>query len=327
MAVDVSEILKSYNLSLYSLSRLKGAFCVSTDDGIKLVKEYTKHEGKVVISNLIREVLVDNGYDCVDTYLKTKEGELLLSYEDKRYVVVNWYEGRECDVYNDEEVYTAVKQLALFHKCLRCEEALSRLGNADMMESEDMQEKFVRRFRELKKAMSYVRQKKVKNDFELCFANNGKHFISDAMEAVSYISNRQEILGKINRYFYHGDYNYHNIMFNNGFTAITDISCEKPGLQINDLYNFMRKVLEKRGYDIGLGMNMYKAYDEELRINDAEKELLYVNFLFPEKFWKVINVYYNKKKTILPAKNVEKLDMCIEQRDGRLVFANNLLHS
>ena len=38
---------------------------------------------------------------------------------------------------------------------------------------------------------------------------------------------------------------------------------------------------------------------------------------FPEKFWKIINQYYNAGKAWVPAKNIDKLKLVIRQNQGR----------
>jgi hypothetical protein len=38
---------------------------------------------------------------------------------------------------------------------------------------------------------------------------------------------------------------------------------------------------------------------------------------FPEKFWKIINQYYNAGKAWVPAKNIDKLKIVIEQNMRR----------
>ena len=43
----------------------------------------------------------------------------------------------------------------------------------------------------------------------------------------------------------HGDYNYHNILILPGDTAITNFEHMRIGIQVQDLYYFLRKAMEK----------------------------------------------------------------------------------
>ena len=47
-------------------------------------------------------------------------------------------------------------------------------------------------------------------------------------------------------------------------------------------------------------------------------------FLFPEKFWKQINFYYNGKKSWMSLKNYEKLRKMEEQEQERQKFLREI---
>ena len=100
----------------------------------------------------------------------------------------------------------------------------------------------------------------------------------------------------------HGSYNYHNIIFSNGNTAVTNFDKYKNECQISDLYQFMRKILEKYDWDIQTAYKMMEEYDKIKPVSDTERALLAALFAFPEKFWKVMNYYFNSNKAWIPPK-------------------------
>ena len=53
------------------------------------------------------------------------------------------------------------------------------------------------------------------------------------------------------------------------------------------------RVLEKQNYDARLGRKMLKTYSEVRPLRDEELEYLGIRLLYPEKFWKLANYYYN----------------------------------
>ena len=87
-----------------------------------------------------------------------------------------------------------------------------------------------------------------------------------------------------------------------------------------DLYHFTRKVMEKHGWSVRLGMRMLEAYNSILPMGKEEREYLYYLFLYPEKYWKQLNFYYNANKAWIPAKNVEKLKTLELQQKERNRF-------
>ncbi len=89
------------------------------------------------------------------------------------------------------------------------------------------------------------------------------------------------------------------------------------GHQVSDLYRFMRKVMEKHGWDEYLGCAMLDAYDAMLPMSRNDRSCLYFLFLYPEKYWKQLNYYYNANKAWIPEKNVEKLKTLESQKGGK----------
>ena len=99
-----------------------------------------------------------------------------------------------------------------------------------------------------------------------------------------------------------------------GYTAVIEFHKMHLGDQMEDLYHFVRKTMEKHNWDIRLGQEMFAAYDRIMPLSMEKIESLYYLFLYPEKYWKQINFYYNANKAWIPARNIEKLrDLEIQQ--------------
>ena len=58
----------------------------------------------------------------------------------------------------------------------------------------------------------------------------------------------------------------------------------------------MRKVMEKHGWNLDLGLSMLDSYERVLPMEPKERGCLYYLFLYPEKYWKQLNFYYNANK-------------------------------
>ena len=59
----------------------------------------------------------------------------------------------------------------------------------------------------------------------------------------------------------HGDYNYHNLLVCQEGMAVTGFEHAHRDVQMEDLYYFLRKCMEKHHYDERLGYRMMRAYD------------------------------------------------------------------
>ena len=98
------------------------------------------------------------------------------------------------------------------------------------------------------------------------------------------------------------------------YTAIIEYNRMHLGIQISDLYRFMRKVMEKHGWNLDLGLSM----------EPKERGCLYYLFRYPEKYWKQLNFYYNANKAWIPARNTDKLRGLEEQQQARNRFLKRL---
>ena len=107
------------------------------------------------------------------------------------------------------------------------------------------------------------------------------------------------------------------------------INFEKFALdvQVNDLYLFLRKILEKQDYDLRLGSRILKAYEQVRPLCREEKEYLSLRMQYPEKFWKLANYYYNTNKAWIPGKHMEKLEKFLAQREKRVSFSRKILYN
>ena len=105
-----------------------------------------------------------------------------------------------------------------------------------------------RHMREMKRVYNYIRGKKKRNEMEICILNLFQKFYDQAGFAHMYISeiNYNELKEQCisQRRVYHGSYNYHNIIFSEQQIITTNFDKADIGIQIVDLYDFLRKILE-----------------------------------------------------------------------------------
>ena len=88
-------------------------------------------------------------------------------------------------------------------------------------------------------------------------------------------------------------------------------------MQVNDLYLFMRKILEKQNYDFRLGSRILDSYEQVRPLSMEEREYLSLRMQYPEKFWKLANYYYNTNKAWVPGKHMEKLEKFLFSKGKR----------
>ena len=319
-----ASVLEQYELEVRQISRGRGALLCDTDKGLKLLKEY---KGSGRRAEMLLQVLeqVQQHFSYVDQYAVNKQGGVVTQDRDGRnYIVKDWYEGRECDVRDGDEVCRAVAGLALLHKAFQiapndCEYHFRQEG---------MEQEVVRHNRELRKIRRFIRERGKDTQFETCVIHHYPYFYEQA-EAVTRDLlhsgvHELQLQAEENGCLCHGDYNQHQVLFLKKEIAITNFDKCHVGIQVKDLCQFMRKVLEKNNWNVTMGKRMLDAYDAVLPLSKPSYQYILYRLSYPEKFWKLCNQYYNSNKAWIPEKMIYKLETLVSQEEAKNRFIESL---
>ncbi len=320
-------VFEQFGVSAYHTMRGRGALICETNRGVKLLRETSFDEEKYTKEEYVTGQLKQQGFCNVDTFVRTKEGSLLAEDEEgKKYYLKDWFGAGECDVKNYHDVMTACRAIARMHKTL--EKVTVPDEGFKLAVCESLETKFGRKLREMKSIRNYLRKKKNKSDFERrayesmgTFYGEGEKALAGLLASGYKECYEQNVAKKM---LAHGACNHHNILTGKGIVAIVNFEKVAINSPITDLYDFMRKILEKYNWDIKLAYHMIDEYDREKNITEAEFEELAWLFTFPEKFFKIMNHYSNSSKFWMPDKDVEKLNNVINQNEARLRFVESL---
>ena len=315
------KILEQYDLTVYNSRRGRNSWICETDRGLKLLTEFSGAPKKLEFQNQILSHLKAEGYPCVDLVMKNKEGALFTQdREETRYIVKDWFEGKECDTKSEEDILRTVRNLAKLHQIMCYIPEKDSLRYAQ----EPLEDEMKKHNQQLKKVYGFVRKRRKKNVFEECFLNSFSVFFEQATETAECAERMRgsAYLEKIMEkgQLCHGEYNQHNVILNGHMIATTNFYKCCYGVPISDFYQFLRKIMEKQNWNIRMGMNMIETYDQVRTIPSSEREYLKLQMRYPEKFFKLVNCYYNTNKAWVPDKNTEKLELLIKQQEKRKTF-------
>lgn len=318
------EVLQQYEGEVKNVRRGRGAWICEREDGVKLLKEYKGTTKRLEFEAEVLGAVRAGGLWHVDQYVCNKE-ECLLSIagDGTKYILKDWYLDRECNLRESREILFAISRLAELHHLLRQVE-FSEDWTLGSIVSVNDDEEMARHNRELLRTRNYISGKRKKTEFELCVMGNYSMFYDQALEAQRGLELLRKSSGQDQLFLCHGDLNQHRVLFGNGYVAFIEFNKMHLGVQMEDLYHFMRKVMEKQNWNEHLGMAMIEAYDKVLPISETERSWLYYLFLYPEKYWKQLNYYFNANKAWIPARNVEKLRILEEQQESRNRFLSKI---
>lgn len=317
-----NEILNQYDFELVSRSRIRGGIMVETNNGYKIVKETKTSAGRLVWEHKVKTYLKENGFVYIDSFYMNKDNNISsIGQNGTRYVVRDWYIGNECNIHDTNEVYEASVNLAKLHNCLKGIEPYEYSMCAG---AQDIVTTFRKHNMELRHIRNYLKNKKYKNEYELALLRAFPDYyniavgVLDCLESSKLNELIQAACDKLE--VIHGSYTYHNIIMCGDYIATTVFDKCTYGLQLMDVYYFIRKVMEKNEWNSEYGHAVLSGYESVKVIPDEERTVLAMLLLYPEKFWKLASYYMNSKKTWVSAKNMEKLNALCIQRDSREKF-------
>lgn len=325
----VISLLDHYDIQILRTRKGRGAILCDTEKGCLIFKEYTESPGRVCIQNKILETLSNKIDFPVEAIMKSKEDGLLTEDQDgKKYILKTFFESRECNINDEEECREAVKCLAYLHNsmCLSPEDVQKYDLSAFSVQKE-----FDKHNRELKKVSRYLHEKSQKSLFENTLLQNYDYYLNQALEIAEewkeFVCESDLEYIKQQGMFCHGDYQYHNIIKTGKSMAIINFERCILDNPARDLCLFMRKLLEKNNWSEKLGDSLLNTYNSIRPLSARSFVELYYRLYYPEKFWKIVNFYFNSRKSWIPEKNREKLQILFSQEKEKQIFLDSVFRT
>ncbi len=317
-------LLEQYDIEVLRTRKGRGAILCDTPSGSLIFREYTGNEERLEIQNQLLQHIRQVGLVEVETLVPTREGALFVKDGDGvSYILKTYFESRECNIYDKGECLEAVRLLARLHRSMEFEEDIEWVQPQVSVDRE-----YEKRNRELKRVRKYLQQKGQRTTFEFdllgCFDLFLEQALTVAEEWKTYETCSGSVLPGKSGSYCHGDYQYHNILRkSDGWFVINFEKCI-PDRPIRDLYLLMRKLLEKSNWSVPLGRELLSAYEEKKPLSALDRIDLYYRLYYPEKFWKIVNFYYNNGKAWIPERNREKLEKLKEQEQAKQNFLDEV---
>lgn len=321
-------LLDHYDIEVLRTRKGRGAILCDTDRGCLIFKEYTGPRDKVSIQDRLLRQIEEAGDVPVERIISSKEDELLVKDADETaYILKTYFEGQECNIYDREECRQAVRTLGNLHKSM-CIKGDSENRQLPIFYLEKEYEKHNK---ELKRVRRFLKEKSQKTSFEIYLQQNYDYFLDQALQITEewkefripedYEYLRQE------GFLCHGDYQYHNILKSGGRFAVINFEKYLADDPIRDLYLYMRKLLEKSSWSAELGDDLLNTYSATRALPARSFVGLYYRLAYPEKFWKIVNFYYNSGKAWIPERNMEKLAKLLEQEKAKQKFLETIFRT
>lgn len=332
-------LLEQYELEVEGTRKGRDAILLNTDKGTLVFKEYGGNPDRLRVQECLLRTIAEKGLVETESLIPTKEGEWYVKDADGVcYIVKTWHDGRECNVREPEENFAAVRLLAKLHLSTQdglSQSALPAKAEADEATEQDAMPKepvpfsiaaeYGKRNRELKRIRRYLLSRSQKTWFEIALLGCFDRFYEQALEAQEGWEAYRDAAGDGRHASYcHGDYQYHNILFDQKKWYLINFERCVRDDPVRDLHLLMRKLLEKNNWSISLGEKLLREYERLRPLSVTSWIDLSYRLRYPEKFWKIANFYYNSGKSWIPEKNMEKLEKLMAREKEKKDFLESV---
>lgn len=314
--------LEQYDFQVKNRRRARGAVLLETNEGLRLMREYTSITSHFAFENELKEHLRSQGMERLDWVVPNRAGEWATVCESgEQYVVYEWYVGEDCDYKSSQGLTEIAANLGHLHQCMK------NYSQVPISVGETLLQQYDRHNREIKRVYRFMKEKRKKSEFEHYAMGCYDKFSKQAAKAREKLSQSvyYQTYGKETKDVCHGGYNYHNLIQTQDGLATTNFEHASMGIQLMDLVYFMRKTMEKNRWNWEKGKAIWEGYIQNTSLIGGEKEFVVTTLSYPIKYWKLLNQYMNGKKTWISDKSLEKMRDVTEQEERKMQFLERLL--
>lgn len=287
---------------------LRKVYVAKTNIGDIVLKKIDYSLSDLIFINSVIEYVNINGFKNIFSFMKSKNGELFVKWNNEIYCAMTYINGRECQFSNPVDLQIASKALAGFHKAtlnfpvdFKVRDKRGSLIN-----------KFYHRINDLVSYKESVMKYRFKNEFDTIFLDNVDYYIKEIQKSISILENsnylslcsKEEACAVC-----HHDLAYHNIMIVGEEGYFVDLDYSIIDLRMHDLCNFMNKVMKECAFNIDIAKEILSDYNREMsnlhkpndtfeegNITKDEMKVLYGMLRFPEDFYSICKSYYDRDK-------------------------------
>lgn len=318
-------VLEQYDMTVSRTFKGRGTIICDTDHGMRVLKEYRGRTEKLELLYQLQGKLKDSLR--TDMLIRTKEGALFVKDIDNSvYILEEQVDGKECSYKNEEDIVKACGAMAKLHLKFMTPQSEKICLMPVFFYADEMERHTV----ECKRVRNYLRKLHNKTEFERALLKEYDYFLEKAVDVTRRA--REESQAEYEAYvnsnglYCHGDYQYHNVIFGKGnggaYTGIVNLEHFAHDAGARDFYLLFRKISEKCDWSLDMAQSMLDAYQNRRVFPPIEWRSLCLRLAYPEKFWKIINFYYNSRKSWMPNRNYDKLESLIHQEKNREKLLN-----
>ena len=290
------EISQEYDFTVKNIIPFKDFFIIDSSTGKRVLRKLNYSQERILFIHGAKEHLFKNNFCNIDRFLCNKDGLPYIDINGIYYVITDFIQGRECDFDKRDDVIKASIALAQMHSCSR-----GYIPPEKSLVKDDLGKlptQFLKRLEEIKRVKKLAQ--KERGNLDYLILQYIDYFYDLGEDAINLIkkSKYDELVEKTReeKLFCHHDYTHSNIIISENKTSVINFSLCSFELKIYDIANLLRRKMRKCYWDINEAKVIIDAYRTVEPISEDEFFVMKIMLQFPQKFWRVVNRYYNSRR-------------------------------
>lgn len=322
--INAKVLNQGYGLKLINTSRSRSGIICKTDSGVKELRKTNTDEKIICFESAAKEHLKNNGFLNVDCFIKTLDGKPFYIFDGNTYVLTDFVSSQGADLNEKEFILKAAEALAKIHTASKG--FVSDVENSNVGKLPTLYNK---RKNELVKIKKWINNQSTLSSVDLIVLKNFNYYKENAEKASDYIQNSgySEIadFARINKTFCHNSYKNDNVRITDtNDIFVTGFSKCAYDCGVVDLAEFIRRYIKSETSDIKTICEIIESYNKIKPVTKNEIDVIYSMLCFPNKFLKLCNQYYNKRRVYVSDAIIQKMEKCVLQRERNDDFLKKL---
>ena len=296
--IESRELVETtYGIRISSVKPCRAGYILDTDLGRKYFRQCQCSESRILYVHDAKQHLVNNGYTTLDEYSVSVIERPFMEIDSQFFIMTPFIEGRECEFGDDIDAVRASVALSDMHKASKGFKP--RMGLSVQNELGKLPESLTKRYDEILRMRRKAERER--GAFDYIYLDCVDKFIELARESLRLLNGLEypRLVRKtlMEGGICHHDYSYQNILMNGPVTYITGFESCGEEIRIYDLVNLIRRKMRKCNWDPQKASMIIGSYSELEPISNDEMVVMKAMLLFPQKFWRVANRYYNSRRS------------------------------
>ncbi|MCK4260126.1 MAG: CotS family spore coat protein [Halanaerobiales bacterium] len=293
---EVKQILELWGIEMYKVRLVRNIYKIWTDQGIYCLKPVTERGSCLRFFDSVLRHVQSRDFQVQAHYEYTQNGEPFGVFNGNRWILTPWIDGKEIKYRSFKEVIEGARVLAKFHQA--AEGYVPEIGIKVKDKQGKWPDKLVRRVGDIK---DYIQTAQAEDsDFDRYFLKYADWILKSAEETLKLICNSnydQKVEDSLEQVqICHGDPASRNFVIDKkGQIHMIDFDSMKFDLPVVDLWRFLRRVLNRNQWNMRLVTKIIDGYNSERRLDQDDYRLLAIFLEFPEKIWRVLHHYYERR--------------------------------